>query len=213
MGFELSTQFEVALAFGLVGGVLTLASNLMKRMVPLRCFAMGANVMFIVQGTVDRNWVIAGLHGTLFAVNAFRLGSLWRTLADLERAHAEVPVKDWLLPYMKRRSFKAGTVIFSEGDDADELYYLRRGRVVAPGFDREAILPGTVFGEIGIFARDHKRPVTLVCETDCLMHTMTDEQVHTLYLQNPSIGFYLIRLIVERLLQELRRAAPKSTEA
>lgn len=208
---ELTPQLWIALGFGLFGGALTLTSNLMKRMVPLRCFAMGANAMFIVQGVVERNWVIAGLHATLFLVNAFRLGTLWLTLIELERAHAELPVKDWLLPYMKRRVCKAGTVLFERGEEANELFYLRRGRVIAPDYPDRAIEAGTVFGEIGIFAKDHKRSVTLACETDCVLHTMTSEQVHTLYLQNPKLGFYLIRLIVERLLAEIQRSVPTAS--
>lgn len=208
----MTTTLEIALAFGLLGGALTIASNLMKRMVPLRCFAMGANAMFIVQGVVDRNWIIAGLHGTLFAINGFRLGTLWRTLVELDRAHAELPVKDWLLPYMKKRSYKAGHVLCRKGDDANALYYLRRGRVIASDYARQTFGAGTVFGEIGVFAKDHKRAATLVCETDCVVHEMTAEQVHTLYLQNPRLGFFFMRLIVERLLREIRRGGLEARE-
>lgn len=201
----MTPHLELALLFGALGALLTLTSNLMKRMVPLRCFAMGANAMFFVQALVDRNWILAGLHTVLFAANAFRLGTLWQTLRVLERARADAPVRDVLLPYMKRKRYKAGTVLFRRGDDAKELYYLRSGRVVAPELGHSVFEPGRLFGEVGIFAKDHKRPATLVCETDCVMHTMTDEAVHTLYVQNPHIAFYMVRLVVEHLLDEIRR--------
>lgn len=34
---------------------------------------------------------------------------------------------------------------------------------------------------------------------------MTDEAIYLLYFQNPRVGFYLIRLIVQRLLEDLQR--------
>ena len=64
---------------------------------------------------------------------------------------------------------------------------------------------GSLVGEIGLFTADRKRTATIICETDCVMYTMTDEAIHLLYFQNPKLGFYLVRLIVQRLLADLSR--------
>lgn len=40
-------------------------------------------------------------------------------------------------------------------------------------------------------------------------YTMTDEMIYHLYYQNPKRGFFFIRLIVERLLRDIRRSTPQ----
>ena len=187
-----------------VGGLLTLTSNLMKRMVPLRVFAILANAVFIVPAVLGHDWVAAALQTTLFFVNAWRLWALRGLLQAIERANADTPVRDWLLPFMKKKWFEAGETVFRKGDAAHQLIYIRDGtmRVVEAGVTMGA---GSLVGEIGLFNESRQRTATMVCETRCLCYTMTDEAIHLLYLQNPTIGFYLIRLIVQRLLQDLQR--------
>ncbi len=199
---------EIAYLFAGLGGALTLASNLMKRMVPLRLLAACANGLFLVGAVVQHDWVNGLLQATLLFVNAYRLWDLQRLLRALESASADSPVKDWLLPYMKKKSFKAGEVLFRKGDTAHHMIYIRKGTVRLEELD-VTMGAGSLIGEIGLFTEDRKRTATVVCETACLCYTMTDEAIYLLYFQNPKLGFYLIRLIVQRLLQDLqRRAAP-----
>ena len=40
---------------------------------------------------------------------------------------------------------------------------------------------------------------------DAELYTMTDEQIYQLYYQNPKLGFYFMKLIVERLLRDVQR--------
>lgn len=198
------TQFEVALIFGAIGAVLTVTSNLMKRMVPLRVLAVAANTFFIVHAGLQSDWVNAGLQIALLSVNAYRLWDLWRLLKALEQVNADTPLKDWLLPHMKKKSFKAQTVLFKKGDMAHELIYIRSGIVRIPEID-QTLGPGNLVGEIGLFSEDRKRTATVVCETACVCYTMTDEAIYLLYYQNPKLGFFLIRLIVQRLLRDLQQ--------
>jgi hypothetical protein len=39
---------------------------------------------------------------------------------------------------------------------------------------------------------------------------MTDEMMYHLYYQNPKLGFFFMRLIVERLLRDVRRHRSES---
>lgn len=198
------TQFEVALIFGAIGAVLTVVSNLMKRMVPLRILAVAANTFFLVHASLQHDWVNGSLQIALLSVNAYRLWDLGRLLKALEQANADTPLKDWLLPHMKKKSFAAGTVLFRKGEMAHELIYIRSGTVRIPEID-QALGPGELVGEIGLFSEDRKRTATVVCETDCVCYTMTDEAIYLLYYQNPKLGFFLIRLIVQRLLRDFQR--------
>ena len=49
--------------------------------------------------------------------------------------------------------------------------------------------------------------MTVVCDTDCELYQMTDAQIYRLYYQNPKLGFFFMRLIVERLLRDVKRGA------
>lgn len=199
------TSFETALLLGAVAAGLTIVSNLMKRMVPLRVFAIAANAFFIGHAALQHDWINTTLQVVLMSVNLFRLWDLRRLLKALESANADTPLKDWLLPQMKKKSFKAGAILFSKGDQAHQLIYIGTGRVRLVELG-STLGPGSLVGEIGLFSEDRRRTATVVCETACTCYTMTDEAIYLLYFQNPKLGFYLIRLIVQRLLQDLRRA-------
>ncbi len=200
----MTTEYEIGLAFGAIGALLMVLSNLMKRMVALRLFALGANSLFMVQATLERNWVFFGLQTALLLINVYRLWSLRKLLLSLERAHADTSIRDWLLPQMKKRKFKAGTVLFNEGEPANELFYIASGTLKSPQF-AQPLVAGHLIGEIGLFSEDHKRAATVYCETDVVCYTMSDEAAFLLYVQNPQIGFYLIRLIITQLRGELLR--------
>ncbi len=200
----LTLQFEIALAFGAGGAVFMLLSNLMKRMTPLRLFALGANAFFIVEFAIERNWLLVALQVSLLSINVYRLWSLRRLLTTLERASAHTSVKDWLLPQMKKRKFKAGAVLFRAGDTASELFYIASGTLRSPEL-QQTLGAGNLIGEVGMFSDEHRRAATVLCETDCVCYSMTDEAAYLLYIQNPQLGFYLIRLIIDQLRGELAR--------
>ena len=137
-------------------------------------------------------------------MNAYRLWDLRRLVRVLAQASADSPINEWLLPHMKRKKFKAGTVLFNKGDIANQLFYIRSGTVRSTELDL-SMGAGNLIGEIGLFTEDRKRSASVMCETDCVCYTMTDEAMYLLYTQNPRVGFYLIRLIVQRLLREIQR--------
>ncbi len=192
------------LAIAATGALLTVVSNLMQRMVPLRIFAVTANLAFAIAAFLVRDRVQLILQVSLFAINAYRLWDLKRLLTAMEQANAQTPLQDWLLPHMKKKKFKAGTTLFNKGDAAHQLIYINEGtvRVTEVG---HTLGPGNLIGEIGLFSEERKRTATVVCDTACVCYTMTDEAIYLLYFQNPQLGFVLIRLIVQRLLQDLQR--------
>lgn len=195
---------------GVLGIALMVVSNLMKRMVPLRLFAVVAEAMFIGYALVAREWVTIGLHSSLLLINLYRLWDLWRLLRNLEAAGADAAPREWLLPYMKKKRVKAGTVLFAKGDDAHEIIYVAKGTVAIREIG-QTLGAGSLIGEIGLFTADRKRTATIVCQTACDLYSMTDEAIYLLYFQNPKLGFYLIRLIVQRLLKDLARRPEGAT--
>jgi CRP-like cAMP-binding protein len=59
-----------------------------------------------------------------------------------------------------------------------------------------------MIGEIGLFAPDHQRTTSAVCETDVVLLVLTEDKVLQLYYQNPRFGFFLVQLVIRRLLAD-----------
>jgi CRP/FNR family transcriptional regulator, cyclic AMP receptor protein len=195
-------EFEIALACAAVGALLLVTSNLMKRMIPLRAFAVSANAFFIIQFAIERNWILITVQATLLSINLWRLWTLHRLLRSLEAVDADTALRDWLLPQMKKRKFKAGTVLFRIDEPANELFYIEQGTIRSPEIG-QVLGPGNLIGEIGMFSQEHRRTASIICETDVVTYSMTDEAAYVLYVSNPQIGFYLVRLIIDQLRAQL----------
>jgi CRP/FNR family transcriptional regulator, cyclic AMP receptor protein len=65
--------------------------------------------------------------------------------------------------------------------------------------------PGNVIGELGIISAQNRRTQTVECIENGQALTIGYDQVRQLYFQNPKFGFYLLRLIGERLTRDIAR--------
>jgi CRP-like cAMP-binding protein len=144
------------------------------------------------------------LNTILLPLNAKRLIEILRLTKQIEAVTEKSPVSEWLLPHMHLHKHHAGHVLFHEGDKADEIYYVASGTLRLEGVGA-TIGAGELIGEIALFSPEKKRTLTVICETDCELYQMTDEQIYRLYYQNPKLGFYFMKLIVERLLRDVQR--------
>jgi CRP/FNR family transcriptional regulator, cyclic AMP receptor protein len=198
---------DLGTVLGLVGAALYFTSYSMKSMMPLRALALASNVFFIAYGYVNSSLPELVLHSVLLPLNARRMWEIRKLSDEIARATQDSPVSQWLLPHMTRRAFKVGEVLFRKGDLADEVVYVASGQLRLQEHD-QILGPGELIGEIGLFSPEKRRTQTIVCETDGELYRMTDEMIYRLYYQNPKLGFYFIRLIVERLLRDVRRGSP-----
>ena len=194
-------------ALGLLAAALYFISYGMKSMLPLRALALASNVFFIAYGFVQSSLPELVLHSVLLPLNARRLWEIRKLTTEIAQATQDSPVSQWLLPHMRRRTFKAGEILFRKGDLADEVVYIASGQLKLQEHD-QILGPGELIGEIGLFSPEKRRTQSIVCETDGELYRMTDEMIYHLYYQNPKLGFYFIRLIVERLLRDIRRGSP-----
>jgi CRP/FNR family transcriptional regulator, cyclic AMP receptor protein len=195
---------DVSTVLGLLGIGFSLASFVMKRMAALRVLAMAANVCFIGYGFFIHAWAGVVLNSLLLPVNARRLWEIRALTKEIAQASVESPVSQWLLPHMRRRHFKAQDVLFRKGDIADKLIYVAKGELTLAELGVR-IASNELIGEIGLFSPDKIRTQTLVAATDGELYEMTDEMLFQLYYQNPKLGFYLMRLLTARLLNDIRR--------
>jgi CRP/FNR family transcriptional regulator, cyclic AMP receptor protein len=172
----------------------------MKTMVPLRVVAILSNCSFLVYASIGGLYPILILHGFLLPLNVFRLVQIRRMVRQVTDAATGDLSLDWLVPMMSRRRFASGETLFRKGDSAHEVFVVAKGLVRVHGLDR-TVGPGNLVGEIGVFSPDRRRTQTVSCETDVEAFALSDQKMYELYYQNPKLGFYLMHLIVGRLLE------------
>jgi CRP/FNR family transcriptional regulator, cyclic AMP receptor protein len=94
--------------------------------------------------------------------------------------------------------------LFAKGEVAHDMFYTMSGRyvLVEPGIEIE---PGHLVGELAMLAPDNRRTATLECIEAGNVLSITYEQVEELYYQNPTFGFYFLRLATARLFDNVGR--------
>ena len=195
----------LALASAGVSALLVIVSAFVKTMIPLRWLAVASNVGFIVYGLTYPAPLMVVLHAVLLPVNLWRV---WQMITLTRRVAASTAdarqLEIWLRPYMRSRRFKAGQLIFANGDEADRLYFLASGTVVLPEVGR-TLQAGQMFGEIAFFAPDRKRSSSAHCTSDCTVLSIDEDTFRQLVYQNPDFGLEVLRLIAGRLSDDIRR--------
>ena len=186
---------------GYLASALVFLTFYMKTMIPLRLVAILSNVAFMTYGLGDHLYPVFILHAILLPLNCLRLLQM-RTLIQNVRTATEGELSmEWLVPMMRRHQYAKGDVLFRRGDPATELYVVLGGSLRLVDLAVE-LGPGTVLGEIGIFAPTRQRMDTAICETEVDLGVMAIDKVLELYHQNRRFGFYLIRLVSQRLLED-----------
>lgn len=193
---------------GYIASGMVFAAFWMKMMIPLRCVALGSNVLFAAYGVSAELIPVIILHATLFPLNLYRLIEMVRLIRKVRgAADGEFDVSS-ILPMMSRAKYAAGDILFRKGDPARDVYYIADGEVVIK--ELGITLPsGQLFGEMGMFSPTRLRTQTVVCKTDCKLLRLSNDRVEQLYYQSPEFGFYLVNMITARL---IGNKSLKSTE-
>ena len=192
---------------GYIASILVASTFYMKTMLPLRIFAIGSNVAFMTYGYFGHLYPVLILHLFLFPLNIIRLRQIRKLIKDVRGAVEGEFSLEWLTPYMSKTSYKKGTNIFVKGDQADKMFYIHDGRIRLTdinGLVQTKLLErGSVLGEIGIFAPDGRRTATAIADEDTDVYSIDEDKIIQLYYQNPRLAFYLVKLITQRLIENL----------
>jgi len=202
---EFIRHTEWPMWFGYAAVASSIITCAMKTMIPLRVVSMTCNALFIIYGFFSGIYPTLILNLILLPLNTVRLHQMRKLIHDVEAAasYGETSI-DWLKPFMARRSFHKGDIVFRKGDVADAMYYSVSGRyrLQEIGID---IPVGQVFGDLGLLAPGNVRTQTIECLEDGEVLTAGYQQVKELYFQNPQFGFYFLRLTSERLFENISR--------
>lgn len=201
---NLLTFVTLANFFGLLGGIFYVASVSMKTVIPLRIAAIFSTVFFLCYGLFAPTLPTIFLYGMLLPLNILRLYQIQELIKKVRIAAGGDLSMNWLEPFMTRRGFRKGTVMFNKGDPADEMFLVVKGKFLVKELNIE-LLPGHIIGEMGLLTPDNRRTQTVVCTQNGHVLSITYDKVRELYFENPEFGFHFLRLTSQRLLQNVAR--------
>jgi CRP/FNR family cyclic AMP-dependent transcriptional regulator len=187
---------------GYFASSLVFATFWMRAPLRLRQVAIASNIVFFTYGVLAHAVPVAVLHLVLFPLNIWRLIELERLNARVRAALATDLSLDWLQQFMARRRFPAGQFMFRQHDAGTDAYYILDGTVRLSEID-VVVSRGNLLGEMALFSATRKRAMSAFCETDVEVLVMSSDAFAKLYYQNPEFGFYLVRLITQRLEQDV----------
>jgi CRP/FNR family cyclic AMP-dependent transcriptional regulator len=189
---------------GYIAAVCTLATYSMKTMIPLRISGIAANCFFIAFGFFGAIYPTLILHVILLPLNAVRLYQMLQLIRRVREASEGDLSMEWLKPFMSRRQWNKGDILFRKGDVADRLFYTVSGhfQLNEIGLD---IGHGQVIGELGLLAPGNRRTQTCECVEEGEALVISYDSVRQLFFQNPKFGFYFMRLATQRLFADVRR--------
>ena len=197
-------SITIANVLALIGAIFFVATLLMRTMVPLRVTGIISDVFFIGYGVLSGTVTTLMLYILLLPINIFRLGQMLKLVKRARLAAQGDLSMDWLKPFMTRRKYGKGDVLFRKGDRANEMFFTVTGKFLVTELGIE-LPPGRLVGELGFLSPDNRRTQSLECMEDGQVLAITYDRLLEIYFQNPEFGYYFLRLSTERLLQNITR--------
>jgi Cyclic nucleotide-binding domain len=199
-----AAAINLANMFALMGAVFFVATLLMRTIVPLRIAALISDVFFIGYGVLSNSINTLILYGLLLPINSIRLYQMIKLIRKARVSAQGDLSMNWLKPFMIRRTYRKGDVLFRKGEPASEMFLTVTVKLLVTEIGIE-IPPGRLVGELGFLSPDNRRTQTVECLQDGEVLTMTYDRLLEIYFQNPEFGYYFLRLSSERLLQNIAR--------
>ena len=190
--------------FNACAALLIVATASSKTMVPLRILSIVANCFLIFSYAATHTYILLALQAITLPVNGFRLYQMIALIRHVRESVRGDSSMEWLKPFMTSRHFRKGDILFAKGEQASEMFCTVTGRFRLLELGIE-LKPGQVVGELAMLAPDNRRTATLECIEDGEALSITYQQVEQLYYQNPTFGFYFLRLATARLFENISK--------
>lgn len=194
-----------------LASVFVVATYSTKTMVPLRLFGILTNIILVISSISIHQYGTLALHLFLLPLNAYRLYQMLSLIRGVKSSLSEDLNMDWLKPFMTKNLCRKGDVLFAKNDIADAMYYTVSGRYRLTEMDIE-IGPGQLIGELAMLAPSHRRTASFECIEAGVLLSVTYQQVEELYYQNPSFGFYFLKLSTARLFENIASLEARVTQ-
>jgi hypothetical protein len=197
-------NITLANTFALIGAGFFVATLLMRTMVPLRVANMLSCVFFMGFGALANDIRTFLLYLLLLPINAVRLRQMLSLVKKARTAVQGDMSMEWLKPFMTRRKYKEGDVLFKKGDVAKEMFLTVTGKFLVKDIGVE-LPPGRLMGELGFLTPNNKRTATVECIEEGEVLSIAYDKLLEIYFQNPQFGYYFLVLTSQRLLENISR--------
>ena len=191
-------RHEYAELIGIAAAAASLYAAHARTMIPLRIAAIVANALAMSYSFLHGTYPTFALNAILLPINAWLLRAMLNLIRNINEATKGDMNVDWLLPYTRPVHFKAGDLIMQRGEYATAAFYITSGEVEMVEIN-QSYEKGTLVGEIGLFAPQGRRNMTIRCKTNVDAAQIDYDRFKELYFQNPQFGFRLLHLIVARM--------------
>ena len=199
-----SADLNFANMCALIGAGFYAATLLMRTMVPLRVFGIISALFFVAYGALAGAMSTFFMYLLLLPINSWRLFQM-RGLVKKARVAAQGDLSmDWLKPFMNRRIYRRGDVLFRKGQTANEMFLTVTGKFLVREIGVE-LPPGRLVGELGFVTPNNRRTQTVECIESGEVLTITYDRLLEIYFDNPEFGYFFLRLASDRLLQNIAR--------
>jgi hypothetical protein len=188
----------------LLGGIFLLSTFVVRTIVLMRVLCIFSIVFFLGSAALAYSIPKFLLYLLALPINIIRLVQI-RNVVKRARIAARGTVSiDWIRPYMAPREYKKGDVLFRKGDAGTEMFLTEKGKFRVSEIGVE-IPPGRMLGELGFISPTNQRTMSVECIEDGEVLTITYEKLTEIYFENPEFGYFFLRLVSDRLLQNLSR--------
>jgi uncharacterized protein (DUF697 family) len=188
----------------LVGAGFYATTFLMRTMVPLRVFGILSAVFFMAYGALGGVITTFFMYFLLLPINSLRLYQIVKLVKKARIAVQGDLAVDWLKPFMDKRTYRKGDVLFRKGQVAKEMFLTTTGKYLVTEIGVE-LPPGRLVGELGFLTPNNKRTATVECIEDGAVLTISYDRLLEVYFGYPDFGYYFLRLAADRLLQNNAR--------
>ena len=197
-------SINLANMLALFGAIFSVATVLMRTIVPLRVAAVISDVFFIGYAALANSITTFIVYGLLLPINIIRLHQMLKLVKKAQISARGDLSMEWLKPFMTRRKYRKNDLLFGKGEPANEMLFIVTGKFIVKEICIE-LSAGRILGELGFLSPDNRRTQTVECIENGEVLTITYDKLLEVYFQNPEFGYYFLRLSSERLLQNIAR--------
>ena len=198
------TNINIPNVCALIGAGFYATTFLMRTMVPLRVFGILSALFFMAYGALGGAITTFFMYLLLLPINSLRLFQIIKLVKKARVAVQGDLSLDWLKPFMDRRIYRKGDILFRKGQTAKEMFLTTTGKFLVTEIGVE-LPPGRLVGELGFLTPKNKRTQSVECIEDGAVLTISYDRLLEVYFEYPDFGYYFLRLSADRLLQNNAR--------
>ena len=188
----------------LAGGIFMVSTFVVRTIVLMRVLCIFSIIFFLGSAALAYSLPKFLLYLLALPINIVRLVQIRNVVKRAKIAARGTVSIDWLRPYMAPRPYQKGDVLFRKGDVSTEMFLTEKGKFLVTEIGVE-LPPGRMLGELGFISPTNQRTQSVECIEDGEVLTITYQKLTEIYFENSEFGYYFLRLVSDRLLQNLAR--------